>query len=153
MINSWFWRFFMIFRKFWGFNSAKVPGIDREWFACVFVVLTIRSCSFPRSLSFKNLPNSPKVKNLTENPLLVLSRVSKFSDFPKLHWKNPDFRIFHDIAWPSSELVSCIVLSTHSYASLLDYDLLTPTPRRPHAPAGLFLVFVYLGGRWKKVRW
>ena len=69
MIFSKFLRFFI-------FNSAKVPGIDRKWFVCVFDVLAVRSRAFARSLSFKNLPNSLKIKNLTANPLLALSMVS-----------------------------------------------------------------------------
>ena len=65
-------------------NSARVSGIDRKWFACVFDVIAVGSHAVSRSLSFKNLSNSQKIKSLTENPLLVLTglpRVSKFSDF------------------------------------------------------------------------
>ena len=36
-----------------------------------------------------------------------------------------------------------LLFSARCYAGLFDYVLLTPTPRRPHAPAGLFLVQRY----------
>ena len=40
----------------------------------------------------------------------------------------------------ASPMKQLLLLSSRCYAGLHDYVLRTPTPRRPHAPAGLFLV-------------